>query len=82
MTYNELVNKISKLKPARASWRNVEKLRNLGLSGTWEFVGDDYKRYHVTVIASRGYIGLSSRHRRETLAKHCGNRVGHLIDII
>lgn len=83
MTYNELAKRVSKLKPARSSAKNREKLLNVGIAplGTYVFVGDDYKRYKVFVDYSRGYIGINSKHRKTTLEKHVGDKCGHLIDM-
>lgn len=87
MTYNELKQRVENLRPCRASWRNQEKLGNVGLhdGAVFAFKGSNGRVYRVMVVASRDYIGLQSgdSHKMSTIEKWCGDSVnqGHLVDI-
>lgn len=83
MTYNELYKLVKNLKIDQASCRNHERLKRHGLCDgmEWEFRGSNGKRYSVGVFASRGYIGIQSKHRLSTLEKWCGESVGHITDL-
>lgn len=81
MTFNELKNKLDHYKPCRASWRNAEKLANMGLCtahGTvWRFKGTNGRYYEVVVTPRRNMALLDlNGHRLSTLEKWCGDSVG------